>query len=122
MWELEPTTQYECEVKYYQKKRPSELAAVIRNLGRYLAQLNVLKNPRQAMAGYLHHEPAGVVAIDQKGGGGNLEETRLYTFADDAKKIVYLITIGNKSSQPADIIFSRDFVISLQKSKSPTEP
>jgi hypothetical protein len=56
----------------------------------------------------------GVVAVDQKGGGPNLQETRLYTFADEVRNVLYLITIGNKSEQPSDIEFSKDFVKSIQ--------
>ena len=110
MWQLETTTQWERDSKHYQKKHPSELAAVLRNLERYLSLLNTTANPKCAQAGFLHPEPAGVVAVAQNGGGGNLQETRLYTYPDAASKLLYLITIGNKSEQPADIEFAKDFV------------
>lgn len=114
MWELEPTDQYERDLKWYQKKRLGELAAVLHNLQRYLRQLNASQNSKAIMAGYLHHEPSGVVAVDQKGGGGNLQETRLYTFADDKSHTLHLITIGNKYTQPEDIQQCSDFVKSLK--------
>jgi len=110
MWHIETTTQWERDSKHYQKKHSAELAAVLRNLDRYLSLLNTAKNPKAVQAGFLHHEPAGVVAVDQKGGGGNLQETRLYTYADAAGKLLYIITIGNKNEQPADIEFAKDFV------------
>lgn len=114
MWEIEPTTGWERDQKYYARKRPNELAAVLRNLERYIKLLNVLKNSKAAQAGYLHPEPSGVLAIDQKGGGGSLQETRLYTYADDETKTVYLIAIGNKASQYADVEYSKEFVTALR--------
>lgn len=113
MWQIEPTTGWEKDQRNYSKKRPDELAAVMRNLDRYVKLLNVSKNSRAVQAGYLHTEQNGVLAIDQKGGGGNLQETRLYTYADDETKTVYLITIGGKDSQHSDIEYCKEFVRSL---------
>ena len=110
MWSLEPSTQFQKDQKWYEKKHASELAAVFRNLQRYLALLNVSKNCKCVEAGYLHKEPGGVIAVDQKGFAGNLQETRLYTFSIDATKTVHLITIGNKDSQHSDIEYSKQFI------------
>jgi hypothetical protein len=90
MWAAEPTTAFQKDLKFYAKRHPNELAAVLRNVDRYLAQLNCSSNSKSVQAGYLHREPMGVVAVDQKGGGPNLQETRLYTFADEAKNVLYL--------------------------------
>jgi hypothetical protein len=109
MWRIQTTTSWEKDHKHYLKKHDSELAAVLRNLQRYLVLLNVSKNSKCVQAGYLHPEPGGVVAIDQKGLGANLQETRMYTFADDQQKIIYLLKISNKDSQHADIEYCRDF-------------
>lgn len=115
MWKTEPTSQWVKDLKWYEKKRPDELAAVSCNLKRYLAQLNAAPNPRAFMAGYIHTEPHGVFALDQKGGKPNLQETRLYVYPDEASKVLYLITIGNKDEQPGDIHLSKNFVESLKK-------
>jgi hypothetical protein len=69
-------------------------------------------------AGYLHPEPMGCIAIDQKGFGGNLQETRLYTFAEEQSKTIHLITIGNKDTQHSDIELAKDFIKSLIDPKS----
>lgn len=110
MWDISPTTQWDKDRKFYEKKHSRELAAVLNNLSRYLALLNCSKNARCAIAGYLHSEPHGVVAIDQKGGGSGLQETRLYVYPDEASKLLYLITIGNKDTQQADIKLSSRFI------------
>jgi hypothetical protein len=115
MWRIEKTDQMERDQKWYEKKRPNEFAAVMRNLERYLGLIKVSKNSKCAEAGYLHKEPGGIIAIDQKGFAGNLQETRLYTLADDAAQIIYLITIGNKSTQHSDVELSKQFAESLSK-------
>lgn len=115
MWNLAFSTQWPRDVKHYEKKRSRELAAVLRNLGqRYVPMLNASPNAKAVQAGFLHHEPEGVVAIDQKGGGAGLQETRLYTFADDSTHTLWLITVGNKNEQPEDIQFCQKFVESLK--------
>ncbi len=116
IWQIEPSSQWPKDQKWYEKKRPREIAAVLHNLQRYLDQLNAAPNARVVQGGYLHHEPHGVVAVDQKGGGANLPETRLYTFADPETKTLHLITVGDKNSQSEDIKFCSDFVKSLRKS------
>lgn len=119
MWEAATTDSFERDQKHYSKKHPRELAGVLVNLQRYLKQLDQSPNAKAVVAaGFLHSEPAGVMAIDQKGGGPGLQETRLYTFADDSTKTVWLITIGNKSEQPADIQFCRKFVESLREDET----
>lgn len=114
MWQIEPTTGWERDHKHYAKKRPNELGAVLRNLDRYMKLLAVSKNSKVVQAGYLHPEPGGVLAVDQKGGGANLQETRLYTYADDDTKTVYLITIGDKDAQHADVEYCKNFVKTLR--------
>ena len=113
MWSIRTTDQFDRELKRYGKKRPSELGAVLHNLKRYHDLLNESKHPRLVQAGFMHSESMGIIAIDQKGGGSGLQETRLYTFADDTTRTLWLITLGNKQTQNADIQTSRKFVASL---------
>lgn len=114
MWTFEPTTTWERDHKHYAKKRPRELAAVLRNLERYEALLKASPNSKCVQAGYIHTEQAGVLAIDQKGGGASLQETRMYIYADDERKIVYLLAIGGKDAQHSDVEYCRQFVKSLK--------
>jgi hypothetical protein len=115
MWQIEQGVQFEKDRKWYSKKRPQELAAVLHNLDRYVQQLNAAPNSKAVHAGYMHHEPHGVVAIDQRGGGANLQETRMYTYADDENKVLYLATIGNKDEQNSDIEFSKLFADGIRQ-------
>jgi hypothetical protein len=110
MWNIVPSEQFERDRKFYEKKHKRELVAVLHNLGRYLEQLNQSKSARAVQAGFLHSEQKGVIAIDQKGGGQGLQETRLYTYAEQELKELHLITIGNKNTQSNDVKLASDFV------------
>lgn len=102
-WLLSPHPTYLRDLRWYAKKRPAELAAVLRNLERYMALLTVSPSGRSVHAGFIHPEPHGMIAIDQRGGVGRLQETRLYCYAHAGSHTVHLLGIGDKSSQPADL-------------------
>lgn len=102
-WALLPHSSYLRDMRWYTKKRPVELAAVHRNLERYMTLLVRSPSARSIQAGFLHPEPHGMVALDQRGGGGRLQETRLYCYAHNGSRTVHLLGIGDKSSQPADL-------------------
>ena len=102
-WVLLPHSSYLRDLRWYTKKRPAELAAILRNLERYMTLLARSPSARSIQAGFLHTEPHGMVAIDQRGGVGRLQETRLYCYAQDDARTLHLLGIGNKSSQSADL-------------------
>ncbi len=112
-WALKESQRWTKDYRHYEKKHPMELAAVMSNLDRYMEALNTTSHHRLIQAGYLHNEPSGVIAIDQKGGGGNLQATRLYTYAYLKDKSLYLITIGSKREQQDDIKYCKEFVKNL---------
>ena len=72
---------------------------------------------QQVKAGFLHPEPLGVIAIDQKGGGKALGETRLYVFPDEDEEVLHIITLGDKRSQADDIALCRQFVTEVRETK-----
>jgi len=112
--------EFERTKKHYDKKRPAELAAVLRNLARLLEQLNALSHCRAAQAGFLHHEPAGIWALDQKGPSRTkLQETRLYVFPVEETKTLHIITVGNKNSQATDLRCAADYVQTLESPRQP---
>lgn len=116
MWQLEPTDDYERQFRWYEKKRPRELEAVLRNLQTYLEALRAGNKPMQIKYGFVHVEPIGVFAIDQKGGGGKLAQTRLYVYPDIDAEILHLLTIGGKGlEQRNDIQLCKDFVAQLME-------
>lgn len=114
-WRIEITDVYDRAHKYYEKKHPAELIAVLDNLDRYFKAVSHGVHPQFIVAGYIHDEGKGVKALDQKGGGkGKLQQTRLYFYPDFEAKVIHLITIGDKRSQKDDIKQAANFVIGLK--------
>ena len=102
-WVLLPRSTYLRDLRWYAKKRPAELTAILRNLERYMTLLARSASARSVQAGFLHPEPHGMIALDQRGGVGRLQETRLYCYAHAGSRTVHLLGIGDKSSQSADL-------------------
>lgn len=115
-WNIEETENFIRDYKLYEKKHPCELAAVLGNLDTYFETLKRLGHPFQIQAGFIHHEPDGIKALDQKGGGKKvkLAQTRLYVYPDVKSKQLYLLAIGDKTSQKRDIQACRGIVKNLK--------
>ena len=111
-WNIISTDKYERRYKQYEKKHPNELKAILNNLDTYQKTLNLLNHPKLINAGFIHPEPKGIIAIDQKGGSQKvkLKQTRLYLYPDSENKIVHLLTIGDKNTQKEDILFCKNEV------------
>lgn len=118
-WHLYSIDRYERNYKEYEKKHPNELISILRNLDKYFAALKTVKDPKQIRAGYIHPEPLGIVAIDQKGGNRKvkLQQTRLYIYPNIIEKRVYLLAIGSKKTQSKDIINCSEFVKQIRMNK-----
>lgn len=94
------------------------MRSVLVNLGTYFAALQHGVKPLQIRYGFMHTEPLGVIAIDQRGGGANLAQTRLYVYADADERVLHLITLGDKRSQKEDIKTCRSYVLELRERKT----
>jgi len=114
-WKLEPLEKYLRMLKHYEKKKYDECLALTDNLDTYYDALCKFDNPLQVKVGFIHDEPDGIKGIDQRGVlKKKLRESRLYVFPDVSSKKLYLLTIGDKGSQGADIQFCREYVRSLK--------
>ena len=67
MWVIQRSQFFEARFKRFQKKHPEEAKAVLNNLDTYFKALCVGANPVNIQAGFIHHEPEGIKALDQKG-------------------------------------------------------
>jgi hypothetical protein len=121
MWKLILTDEYERRHKRYEKDHPRELQAVLDNLDTYFKSLEAGIKPLQIRHGFMHNEPLGVVAIDQKGGGKSLAQTRLYVYPDTEAEVLFVITLGDKCSQKNDLETCRSFVSNLRKKKKDSD-
>jgi hypothetical protein len=117
VWVIQKSLFFEARFKRFQKKHHEEAKAVLNNLDTYLRALCAGANPVNIQAGFIHHEPEGIKALDQKGGKGNLTQSRLYIFPETGRKIVHVISIGTKTDQSGDISECRDYIQPLKKLK-----
>ena len=123
MWELEPHVGFENQFKKFSKKHEDEASAALSNLQAYLSVLKRTNNlPAANLLPFVHPEPEGMVAIDQRGvkiekKQGKLKATRLYVYAYVENETVYLLGIGDKDSQKQDIATCRDKVRQIKGSK-----
>jgi hypothetical protein len=110
MWLVIPSEDFARQAKWYAKKRRHEFDAVSANLDRLIELLRDGHDPARLNFGFIHHEPAGVIAVDQTGAGRKLAATRLYVYAYVERETVFLLTIGDKQSQGDDIRFCKQSV------------
>ena len=114
-WDLRSSDLFDRRLKEHQKKHSDETRAVLNNLDTYQRAVRAGADPRKRHAGFMHTEPMGVVAIDQRGADRKLRETRLYVYPDADEQVIRLITIGDKNSQKVDIDLCREFVDRLRR-------
>lgn len=114
MWLFEFQDDFDKRRRKWPKKHKRELLAALNNLDTFAGALIAGQRPAEARFGFIHAEPMGVLAIDQKGGGPNLKETRLYIYPDTSTELIHVITIGDKDSQPDDIERCKAFMKELR--------
>ena len=119
MWEMEPLEGYKRRCKHWPKKYRRELIAVHDNLDTFFKALRSGQTPAQAKFGFIHPESLGALAIDPKGGGPHLKETRLYIYPDEKRQRLYVITLGDKDTQTEDIKACKPIVQALWKEDVP---
>lgn len=118
-WEFDRESDlFKRRFKKYQKNHKSEITAVLNNLDKYMEAINAGTDPHKVQRGFIHPEPMGIIAIDQKGHAPNLRETRLYIYPEAETRTIYLITIGDKDTQDRrDIPEAKQFVEELLKER-----
>lgn len=68
--------------------------------------------------GFVHGTyPAGIISVDQKGGGAGLKQTRLYLYPDEGEEVLYHLRIGDKGSQKTDVELCVQWVVEHERRK-----
>jgi len=120
-WEIKESDFFERKLIRFRKNNKGLDELLFDNLDTCFNALQAGSLPVNIKAGFIHREPDGVKAIDQKGqrkpGMGKPKEARLYFFPDTDTNTLHLITVGDKNSQKADITDCIDFVKDLKKNK-----
>lgn len=124
MWTLNPLPEFPKRADRFRKKWEHEISNVLTNLKTLVTALNLGTHPEQLkQLGFVHSEPMGILAVDQKGKGkgAKLKPFRLYVFPDERTKILHLLTLGDKDTQSADIKNCQSIVEKLlQSTVAPT--
>jgi len=118
VWNLYKTDDFHRQSKWYGKKKKNELKAVLDNLDTLFNSLRGGRKPKPFVYGFLHEESSDIIAIDQTGAEFKVAVTRLYVYPDIETETLYLLTIGDKSSQEDDIQACKRFVKQIKSSPS----
>jgi len=98
-----PTVLYLRRHKEFDLRQPDQLRAVLANLARYWNMLHYQPIAAMVHANFIHSEGRGILALTEKGFKPKQPVTRLYVFPKQNSKTLYLLTIGDKRTQKADI-------------------
>jgi hypothetical protein len=86
----------------FAKKNPMENTSLFSNLQRLIDILNSGHKIGTFKFGWFRAEKEGVYRVGQSG-MKDAEESRLYIYPDDVEKLIYILNIGTKNGQGADI-------------------
>ncbi|HEY3965717.1 MAG TPA: hypothetical protein VGM05_14260 [Planctomycetaceae bacterium] len=120
MWNLNPLSDVPKRLDRFKKKWAHEMTNVFDNLDTVVEALNAgTKAEQLKQLGFVHSEPFGVLAIDQRGPGkgSKLKQFRLYVFPEEDAEQLHLITLGDKDSQQDDIKQAKSFAQGLLQKK-----
>ena len=121
-WKIVISDYWAASLKRFLKKHPNETKAMLSNLGTYQkAIFEEGLDPYAFNAGFIHREPMGIRAIDQKGTIGKAKQTRLYVYAWIRGKELHLIKIGDKTQQSRDINNCKKYVTPLKEEDKKSE-
>lgn len=110
-WTLAVAPGFERGLARLRRRHPEAVDDAMLHVGRYRERyLEVLGPPRGfTQPGFVHIEPAGLLAIDQ-GRRPYRAEIRVYVYPDTATRELWLVRAGDKRSQNADIAYCVDWV------------
>lgn len=96
------------------KKHPNEFKNTIKNLDTYIKTLEegVPLEQAKRVLPFVHNEKNGLLAIDQRPPKGGFQ-LRLYIYPSEAKRVIYITSIGDKQSQQSDIKIGHRFIETL---------
>lgn len=112
MWSIENHDDVAKRLKKFKKRWSHEMKNVFDNLDTLHEALCCGTRPEQLKnLGFVHSEPNGVLAIDQKGPGkgSRMKQFRMYVFPDEDEQVLYVRTIGDKSTQEEDLKIATAF-------------
>ena len=114
-WTVAMSDGFEKGFRRCRKRYPDACDATWARLQNFLDRWlnNPLLGPGFGLPGWVHVEGKGVLAVDQ-GSRTSLTQLRLYLWLDEEEQIVWLLRIGDKPSQYADIAYCHHWVMGFK--------
>jgi hypothetical protein len=105
-WTIRLDADFDRSFRRWHKRHPESCDQAVLRVHRYLEKWlnNPLLSPGFNQPGWIHQEGRGILAVDQ-GGPANLAEMRLYFWPDQDEHELWLIRLGSKAHQYADIAY-----------------
>lgn len=101
-WQIETAHASPGKFKKFAGKHQREYESVFANLEKVMGVLRNGCKIGTFKFGFFRSEGAGVYRIGQSG-IHSAKESRLYVFPDEQNRVMYVLNIGDKDSQDADI-------------------
>jgi len=118
---MERHEQVSKRLKKFEKKWRTEVANLFVNLETLLTALSAGTKPAQLRhLGFVHAGYSlGVLSIDQRGSGkgARLKQFRLYVFPEEDRKVLHVLTLGDKETQDDDVRHAERVVQELLRRK-----
>ena len=118
-WSIRASADYRKAEKEFTKKYKAEMLAVAANLRTLILALEEGANPEQVKSfGFVHgNYDLGLLSIDETGHGkkGKPKALRMYVWPSVTQCVLYVILLGDKSTQPSDITICKQTIKSLMK-------
>lgn len=111
-WEMETTDIYPGNrAKKFGKSYEIPVGNMLSNLATYVATLAAGSHPEQAkrLLPFVHEEKQGLVAVDQRPPVKGVQ-LRLYLYPCMKCRKVFIVTIGDKSTQSEDVKCGHRFI------------
>lgn len=122
-WKVVPLAPFVRSAKSHEKSWPAEMRAAVANAYDLVQQLDQGTKPAQlSLLGYVHSGyPLGILAVDETGHGQKKrpKALRLYVYPSEEQQLLYLLLIGGKDGQPADVAKCKSAVEELLARQPP---
>ncbi len=121
-WTLISYQDYEKPKKQFNKKYREEMFAIAANLKTVVKAVENGSNLEQLKSlGFVHSEPLGIIAIDERGCEKRTKPKalRLYLFIDSVAHEIHVMLLGDKATKSGDILICKRSVQKLFDDRAP---
>jgi putative component of toxin-antitoxin plasmid stabilization module len=114
-WQIDVSYASRARFKKFNRNHPLEYSSCFANLDKVLSLLNSGHSLGAFQLGFLRPEGEGLSRIGQTGVSA-ARESRLYVYFVQQGRTVYILGIGTKETQQADIAAAKKLIKKIKKS------